>query len=136
MRHRKKVAKLSRLKKHRDALLRNLATEIILRGRIKTTLVKAKAVRSLVERLITYGKTNTLAARRLSLRFLYKKEAMYKLFNEIAPIYMDRNGGYTRIYKLDKTRRGDNCELAIIELVDYDKIASKVEEKAETEEKK
>ncbi len=135
MRHRKKVKKLSRLKEHREAVLRNLATDLILYGRITTTLVKAKAVRSLVERLITYGKKNTLAARRLALKFLYKKEAMYKLFNEIAPIYLERNGGYTRIYKLDKRRRGDNSELAIIELVDYDKIASKNEE-ASTEESK
>ncbi len=122
MRHRNKVSKLSKKNKHRNAMLRNMATDILKHGRIKTTVVKAKVVRSLVERLITYGKKGTLAARRDALKKLMDKEVVYKLFNEIAPLYTERNGGYTRILKLDTPRKGDNAEVAYIELVDYKKL--------------
>lgn len=127
MRHRKRVSKLSKKNKHRNAMLRNMATDILKHGRIKTTVVKAKVVRSFVERLITYGKKGTLAARRDALKVLMNNgvenhEIIYKLFNEIAPLYKERNGGYTRILKLDTPRKGDNTELAYIELVDYKKL--------------
>ncbi len=122
MRHRNKVSKLSKKNKHRNAMLRNMATDILKHGRIKTTVVKAKVVRSLVERLITYGKKGTLAARRDALKKLMDKEVVYKLFNEIAPLYTERNGGYTRILKLDTPRKGDNAEVAYIELVYYKKL--------------
>lgn len=132
MRHRKKVAKLSRKNKHRKMMLRNLATDILKHGRVTTTVVKAKAVRSLVERLITYGKKGTLAARRNALRYLTQKEVVYPLFNVIAPFYQERNGGYTRILKLDKFRRGDNAQLAIIELVDYENLYENVKNYVES----
>ncbi len=122
MRHRKRVSKLSKKNKHRNAMLRNMATDILKHGRVKTTVVKAKVVRSLVERLITYGKKGTLAAKRDALSKLMDKEVVYRLFNEIAPLYTERNGGYTRILKLDTPRKGDNAEVAYIELVDYKKL--------------
>ncbi len=127
MRHRKRVSKLSRKNKHRNAMLRNMATDILKHGRVKTTVVKAKVVRSFVERLITYGKKGTLAARRDALKKLMNNgvenhDVVFKLFNEIAPLYKERNGGYTRILKLDTPRKGDNAEVCYIELVDYKKL--------------
>lgn len=133
MRHRNKITKLSRASKHRVSMLGSLATDIILNGRVITTTVKAKVVRSYVERLVTYGKKNTLASKRNALKVLTSKEAFYKLFSQIAPIYSGRNGGYTRIYKLDATRKGDEADMALIELVDYANILPSKEQAAESE---
>ncbi len=115
MRHLKKVKKLGRTASHRKAMLRNMADSLIIHGRIETTVAKAKALRSFVEKLITKAKKGDLHSRRLVLRFLSKK-ATKKLFSEIAPKYQQRPGGYTRIIKIG-VRKGDGAKLAFIELV-------------------
>ncbi len=122
MRHRVKTKSFHRPKEQREALLVNLAISLIEHGRIETTLPKAKVLRPYIEKLITLAKEETIHARRLILsRLRNNKKAATKLFKEIAPLYKERNGGYTRIYKLPKKRIGDSAELAIIELVDYEK---------------
>ena len=122
MRHRVKTKSFHRPKEQREALLVNLAISLIEHGRIETTLPKAKVLRPFIEKLITLAKEETIHARRLILsRLRNNKKAATKLFKEIAPLYKERNGGYTRIYKLPKKRIGDSAELAIIELVDYEK---------------
>ncbi|NOX36141.1 MAG: 50S ribosomal protein L17 [Calditrichaeota bacterium] len=126
MRHRKKVKKLGRTASHRRALLRNLAAQIIQHHQVKTTLAKAKAARSFVERLITYGKKNTVHARRLAFKQLQNRTLVKMLFDEIAPTYADRNGGYTRVIKLGQ-RRGDGAQMAILQLVGFEEVV--VEEK-------
>ena len=117
MRHRVSGKKLGRTTEHRKALMRNLATELFRYGRIKTTLPKAKALRPIVEKLITLGKRGTLSDRRRLLGYLKDKKIAHKVVDEIGPRYMQRPGGYTRIYKLG-WRRGDAAEMAIIELVE------------------
>ncbi len=119
MRHRKKVKKLGRPVGHRKALLRNLASQIIEHHEIKTTLAKAKAARSFVERLITYAKHDTVHHRRLAFKQLQNRTLVKKLFDEIGPAFEDRNGGYTRVIKLGQ-RRGDGAELAILQLVGFE----------------
>ncbi len=116
MRHRCKVAKLGLPADQRKALMRSLATEIIRHGQIKTTLIRAKAVRSEVDKMITLAKDGSLAARRQALGYIYDKELVSELFNAVGDRYGNRNGGYTRIVRT-KRRRGDNAEMAIIELV-------------------
>ena len=116
MRHRCKVAKLGLPADQRKALMRSLATEIIRHGQIKTTLIRAKAVRSEVDRMITLAKDGSLASRRRALSYLYDKELVSELFSAVNDRYGNRNGGYTRIVRT-KRRRGDNAEMAIIELV-------------------
>jgi len=118
--------KLGRTPAHRNALLRNLSASLIEKDRMVTTLAKAKAVQPIVERLITLGKSGTLADKRHALSYLYKRETVTRLFSEVAPRFMDRNGGYTRIMKGD-FRKGDGAEMAIIEFVDH---VFKVKEKA------
>ena len=118
MRHLKGGFKLGRNPSHRKSLLRNLTASLIEKNRIETTLAKAKAVRPIVEKMITLGKTGTLATKRRALSYLYKRETTHLLFGEVAPRFMDRNGGYTRIIKTD-FRKGDGAEMAIIEFVDY-----------------
>ena len=108
--------KLGKATDHRIAMLKNLTTSLLENGKIETTVAKAKEVRSLAERMITLGKQNTLHTRRQALSYITKEDVVTKLFNEIAPKYADRNGGYTRIIKIGP-RRGDACEMAIIELV-------------------
>ena len=108
--------KLGRATSHRDATLKNLTTQLLEFGKIQTTLPKAKEVRCMAEKMITLGKTNTLHTKRQALAYITKRDVVVKLFNEIAPKYADRNGGYTRIMKLGP-RRGDDAEMAIIELV-------------------
>ena len=108
--------KLGRASDHRDATLRNLVTALLEHGRIETTLPKAKEIRCMAEKMITLGKTNTLHTRRQALAYITKEDVVVKLFNEIAPKYADRNGGYTRIIKM-APRRGDGASQAIIELV-------------------
>jgi len=109
--------KLGRPTDQRNAMLRNLVTSLLENGKIETTLSRAKEVRCMAEKMITLGKDNSLASRRSALAYLMKKSVVYKLFEEIAPKYAERNGGYTRIIKTG-TRRGDAAEMAIIELVD------------------
>jgi large subunit ribosomal protein L17 len=117
MRHRRTRHKLSRTASHRKALLRNLCKELIDHERIKTTEAKAKAVKPEVEKLITLGKRGDLHARRQALSTLGQdKFAVYKLFEEVAPRYADRPGGYTRILKLGP-RRSDASEMVYLELV-------------------
>ena len=116
MRHLKSGRQLNRTASHRKAMLANLATSILDKERITTTVTKAKEVRTTVERLITYGKKNTIHAIRLVAKKLNDKTVIKKLFDDIAPGYKDREGGYTRIIRKG-FRKGDNAELAIIELV-------------------
>ena len=101
----------------RRALLRNQVTSFLENGKITTTVTRAKETRSMAEKMITLGKKGTLAARRQALAYITKEDVVTKLFNEIAPKYAERNGGYTRIYKLGE-RRGDAAQMAVLELVD------------------
>lgn len=116
MRHRKKVPQLSRPADQRKALLRSLATELLRHGQIKTTKARAKAVRTEAERMITLAKDGSLAARRRALGYLYDKDLVHSLFENVKDRYGNRKGGYTRIIRTVR-RRGDNAEMAIIELV-------------------
>ena len=108
--------KLGRETAHRKAMLRNLTTSLLENGKMVTTETRAKEVRCLAEKMITLGKKNTLHTRRQALAYITKEDVVTKLFNEIAPKYADRNGGYTRIIKM-APRRGDGASQAIIELV-------------------
>lgn len=116
MRHQCRVPKLGKPADQRRALLRSLATEVIRNGRITTTKTRAKAVRSEVEKMITLAKDGSLASRRQALGYLYDKQLVHALFEGAQERYGDRNGGYTRILRT-VPRRGDNAEMAIIELV-------------------
>lgn len=131
MRHQKKTIKLGRTAEHRKALLANQVCSLIEHQRIKTTLAKARAVRPLAERMVTLGKNGSIHARRTALAALRQKNAVKKLFADIAPRSAERNGGYTRIVKLGY-RKSDSARMAFIEWVDMTEV---VEEKA-TEEKK
>ena len=108
--------KLGRATDHRIATLRNLVTSLLENGKIETTVAKAKEVRCMAEKMITLGKTNTLHTRRQALAYITKEDVVTKVFEEIAPKYSERNGGYTRIIKIGP-RRGDAAEMAINELV-------------------
>jgi len=130
MRHQKKTLKLGRTAEHRKALLANQVCSLIEHQRIKTTLAKAKAVRPLAEKMVTLGKNGSLHARRTALAVLRQKNAVKKLFDDIAPRSADRNGGYTRIVKLG-ARKSDSAPVAFIEWVD----APLVIEEPEAEEK-
>ena len=131
MRHLNKGRSLSRSPSHRKALLANLAQELFLHKRIQTTLSKAKELRPYAEKLVTSAKKGHLAARRLVRAHLPRPSAVKTLFDEIAPLFADRNGGYTRIIRLGQ-RIGDNAQLAIIELVGFETIAP-VKEKTEAD---
>ena len=108
--------KLGRPTDHRRAMLRGMVTHLLENGRIETTVTRAKEVRSMTEKMITLGKENTLASRRRVLAYVTKEDVVKKLFDDIAPKYEDRNGGYCRIVKIGP-RRGDAAEMCIIELV-------------------
>ena len=108
--------KLGRTTDHRMAMLRGMVTLLLEKGSIQTTVTRAKEVRSLAEKMITLGKTNTLASKRQARAFITKEDVVKNLFDTIAPSYAERNGGYTRIIKIGP-RRGDAAEMAIIELV-------------------
>ena len=130
MRHQRKTVKLGRTQGHRNALLANLAVSLIEHGQIKTTVAKAKAMRPVVEKLVTKAKTGTLHSRRMALADLRHNEAaVRKLFTEIGPLNAERKGGYTRIVKLGM-RRSDAAEMAIIQWVDMP-ASSQPEAKAE-----
>ena len=117
MRHLKRTAKLGRTGEHRNAMLANLVCSLIKHKRITTTLAKAKAARSVAEKMVTLGKKGTIHARRLAAARLHQEDAVKLLFNEIAPAQKDRRGGYTRIVKKGE-RIGDASQMAILEWVD------------------
>ena len=128
MNHRKTYRKLGRNTSHRRAMMRNLATSLVLHNRIETTLPRAKELKRVADSLVTLGKKNTLHARRQAMSYLFeinkhvpgstdKRSAVHKLFEEIAPRYSERSGGYTRVVRT-RRRDGDNAQLAIIEFVE------------------
>ena len=130
MKHLVKGRKLRRTTAHRKALLRNLVTSFLEKERVKTTLAKAKEVRPLAEKMITLAKKNTLHTKRQALRVLTKEAAAKKLFEEIAPRFSERAGGYTRIVKIGP-RLGDGAQMAMFELVgsEYKKKEKKKKDK-------
>lgn len=128
MRHRKKTVKLGRTSAHRNELLANLVCALIDNKRIKTTAPKAKAARSLAEKMVTLGKKGTLAARRQAISTLKQEKSVKELFEAVAPGFADRNGGYTRIIKLGR-RISDSSEMVLLEWVDS--VAAPVVEVAE-----
>ena len=109
--------KLGRTTEHRNAMLRGMVTLLLEKGAIETTLSRAKELRCVADKMITLGKKNTLATRREALAYITKEDVVKKLFDEIAPKYASRVGGYTQVYKLGP-RRGDAAEMALIKLVD------------------
>jgi len=130
-----KGRKLGRTASHRKALLRNLANQIIEHKEIRTTIAKAKEARPKIERLITYAKKGELHHRRLAFAFLRNKQSINTLFDEIAPVYSDRQGGYTRIIKLGR-RSGDGAAISLLQLVDFEKLGdSRKSEKKKTAKK-
>ena len=147
MRHLKAGRKLNRTSSHRKALMRNLVTSLLIHERITTTVAKAKESRKYIDKMITLGKDGTLSSRRRALDFVKSKDAVAKLFSIFAERYAERNGGYTRIFKIGP-RGGDNADMAVIELVDTDvkveakkkkkedKAGAKEEEKKKKEKKK
>lgn len=124
MRHGDKIKNLGRTQAHRNALMSNMAAQLITHKRIVTTLAKAKALRTYVEPLITKGKENTTHQRRVVFSYLQDKEAVAELFSTIAEKVGGRPGGYTRVIKLG-ARHGDNAETALIELVDFNEVYGK-----------
>lgn len=108
--------KLGRTSAQRRAMLRQLTTDLLEKGRIETTFTRAKEVQPVAEKMITLGKQNTLASRRRALAYITKEDVVTKVFTEIAPSYSERNGGYTRVIRTGP-RRGDAAEMAVIELV-------------------
>lgn len=130
--------KLGRPTAHRMSMLRGMVTFLLEKGRIETTVTRAAEVSALADKMITLGKKNTLVAKRQAIAFLKKETVVYKLFTKIAPLYDERNGGYTRVLKIGP-RRGDGAEMAIIELVGAESLYNVKEEKKEepkAEEKK
>jgi len=117
MRHLKRTAKLGRTGEHRNAMLANLVCSLIKHKRVTTSLAKAKAARSVAEKMVTLGKSGTIHDRRLASARLHQEDAVKILFNEIAPTQKDRRGGYTRIIRLNQ-RQGDASQQAILEWVD------------------
>ena len=111
-----KLRKLGRRTDHRNAMLRNQVQSLFENGRITTTVTRAKETQRMAERMITLGKRGNLHAKRQAMAYLYQREVVEKLFNELAPNYTERNGGYTRVIKIGP-RRGDGSEMAILELV-------------------
>jgi large subunit ribosomal protein L17 len=117
MRHLKRTAKLGRTGQHRNAMLANLVCSLIRHKRVTTTLAKAKAARSVAEKMVTLGKSGTIHHRRLAFARLHQQDAVKVLFNEIAPTQKERHGGYTRIVRLNQ-RNGDAAQMVILEWVD------------------
>jgi large subunit ribosomal protein L17 len=131
MRHKMKGRKFGLESDHRKLMLKNLVLSLVEHGRINTTQAKAKEIRGLAERVITYGKKNTVHHRRLAFKILNNKDMVKKVFDELAPKYVDREGGYTRVLK-NGFRRGDCAPMAIIEFVE-DEITENQKEKIKTE---
>ena len=138
MRHLKRTAKLGRTGEHRNAMLANMVCSLIKHKRITTSLAKAKAARSVAEKIMTLGKRGTIHDRRLAVARLHQEDAVKSLFNEIAPTQKDRRGGYTRIIRLSE-RQGDASQRAILEWVDMpvgeSGAASEPEKETKAEEK-
>ena len=130
MRHRVAGWKLGRNTSHRRALLRNLVTSLIMEERVETTVIKAKAMRPHVEKMITLGKRGDLAARRQAGAYLMTRESVKRLFEKVAPRFGDRNGGYLRIVR-NGFRRGDGGETAFIELLGSEKFLAAKQKKSE-----
>ena len=135
MRHLKRTAKLGRTGQHRNAMLANLVCSLIKHKRVTTTLAKAKAARSVAEKMVTLGKKGTLHDRRLAAARLHQEDVVKILFNEIAPFQKERHGGYTRIVKLGQ-RQGDAGHLAILEWVDMPVTPAEPKESKPAEETK
>jgi large subunit ribosomal protein L17 len=125
MRHGKKVNHLGRTSSHRKAMLSNMASSLILSKRITTTVAKAKALRKYVEPLITKAKDDSMHSRRTVFAYLQNKESVKELFGTVAGRTSERPGGYTRIIKMGDVRLGDNAEMCLIELVDFNDIYKK-----------
>jgi large subunit ribosomal protein L17 len=123
MRHQKRGRKLGRDSAHRKSLYANLTSELIVHGRIRTTLAKAKEVRPVAEQMITLGKRGDLHARRQALAALRSNDVVHRLFADVAPRFAERPGGYTRIIRLGP-RQGDAAEMVYLELVDYEPAAT------------
>ena len=134
MRHAIKNRKLGRTSSHRTAMFRNQLASLVEHGRIKTTLAKAKELRPIAERLITRGRQDTVHARRLVGRWIPDRTMLRRLFEDVAPRFSDRPGGYTRILKLGP-RHGDAAEMAYLELVDFE-LGAEPEPKEEKKSKK
>jgi large subunit ribosomal protein L17 len=128
MRHRRTVKTLGRTSAHRKATLANLSSALLVNKHIQTTEAKAKAARRFTERLITLAKQATVHARRIASRRLRQKDAVKVLFEEVAPRYKDRNGGYTRVVKLGQ-RSGDGAPMAVVELVGFETAVKKQKDK-------
>ncbi len=138
MRHRKRRSKLGMMTAHRNATMRNMVRSLLKYQRIQTTLARAKEARRLAEHLITLGKSDTVASRRMAYDILTDRDMVAKLFKEIAPLFKSRSSGYTRIVPLG-FRRGDGATLAIFELTEkkmVEKLPKKKREKAKAEEAK
>lgn len=135
MRHRKTTHKLGRTASHRRALMANLASALIIYKKIKTTTAKAKALRSYIERLITKARSSDLHSRRRILKNIPRKDVVKELIDEVAPKFVDRPGGYTRITKIGR-RRTDAAEMALIELIGFENVYKKRKEAREEEKKK
>jgi large subunit ribosomal protein L17 len=129
MRHLKRTAKLGRTGTHRNAMLANLVCSLIIHKRVQTTVAKAKAARSVAEKMVTLGKSGTVSDRRLAVGRLHNEQAAKILFTELAPVFKDRSGGYTRIIRLHQ-RQGDAAELAILEWIEAPIEAAPAEPKA------
>ncbi|MBV8667219.1 MAG: 50S ribosomal protein L17 [Burkholderiaceae bacterium] len=129
MRHRNGLRKLNRTSSHRLAMLRNMTVSLLRHEAIKTTLPKAKELRRVVEPILTLGKTDSLANKRLAFNRLRDREIVVKLFAELGPRYANRNGGYLRILKMG-FRQGDNAPMAFVELLDRPEITEAVEVEA------
>jgi len=142
MHHRKSGKKLSRHTAHRKAMFSNMSASLLKNELIKTTLIKAKELRGVVDRLITLGKRGDLHAKRLAFQQLNSHDIVKRLFDDIAPRFVNRNGGYTRVFKLAAPRHGDSAQMSVIELVERKEKAptaakkkpekKRVEKKAET----
>jgi len=135
MRHRKNVDKLGRTASHRRALMANMASALIVNKKIKTTTAKAKVLRSFIERLVTKARRGDLHSRRMVLKHIPRKDVAQELFEEIAPKYTDRPGGYTRITKIGQ-RHTDAADMAFIEFIGFERVYKKKKETSQTERKK
>ena len=130
MRHRKKVFKIGRSTSHRKAMIANMLTSLFTHGRIKTTVVRAKELSRQAQKMITLAKAGDLHQRRQAISVVRDLDAVRELFDNIAPTFKDRNGGYTRVLRIGK-RRGDNAELALVELVGFEPNFEAAEEAEE-----
>ena len=135
MRHKVHTFKIGRSGAHRKAMLANMVSSLIEHGQIKTTITKAKEARRFADKMITLGKKGDLHRRRLAISKLRDKDAVKKLFDEVAPQYAQRNGGYTRIIKLGR-RVGDAAEMCILQFVESDDVAAKSKKPAKKAAKK